>query len=66
VKIYEISYEVSQRKLILVQESTPYGTLKNALNKCKRLDDDDSVFLAKMMLNGHIDLLRQGVTWFGN
>lgn len=33
--------------------------------KCKRFDNDDAVFISKMILNGHIDLLRNGVTWFG-
>lgn len=52
--------------MVIVQEKCEYGTLRKALVKCSRLDDDDSVFISKMLLNGHIDLLRQGVNWFGN
>lgn len=65
IKIIEVGYEPTEAKLVLVQEFTPYGTLRKALSKCKRLDDDDSVYLSKMILNGHIDLLRSGVNWFG-
>ena len=52
--------------MVIIQEKCQYGTLKKALAKCKRLDDDDSIFISKMLLNGHIDLLRQGVNWFGD
>ena len=52
--------------MVIIQEKCQYGTLKKALGKCKRLDDDDSIFISKMLLNGHIDLLRQGVNWFGD
>lgn len=51
--------------MIIVQEHCAYGTLEKALAKCKRFDYDDSVYISKMILNGHIDLLRNGVTWFG-
>ena len=66
VKIIEFAYEVSESRMVIIQEFVGYGTLKNALAKCKRFDDDDSVFVAKMILNGHIDLLRAGITWFGD
>ena len=39
--------------------------MKDALNRCERLDDSDSVFIAKLILNGHIDLLRTDCNWFG-
>ena len=66
IRIYEFAYEVSERKMIIVQENCEYGALKKALAKCKRLDDDDSIFVGKILLNGHIDLLRQGINWFGD
>lgn len=52
--------------MVIVQENCPYGTLDRILAKCKRFDNDDSVFIAKLLLNGHIDLLRNGVVWYGN
>ena len=52
--------------MVIVQENCEYGTLKKALARCKRLDDDDSIFVGKILLNGHIDLLRQGINWFGD
>ena len=33
--------------------------------KCKKLDDFDAVFLAKVLLGIHVDLLRAGFSWFG-
>ena len=66
IKILEFAYEYSESRMVIVQEFVDYGTLKRALAKCKRLNDDDSVFLTKMILNGHIDMLRAGVTWFGD
>lgn len=52
--------------MVIVQENCQYGTLKKALTKCKRLEDEDSVAISKMLLNGHIDLLRMGINWFGD
>lgn len=66
IKIIEFAYEVGERRMVIVQEHVPYGTLKKALAKCRRLDDDDSVYISKMILNGHIDLLRSGISWFGD
>ena len=66
IKIIEFAYEISESRMVIIQEHVGYGTLKKALAKCKRFDDDDSVFISKMILNGHIDLLRGGVTWFGD
>lgn len=66
IRIYEYGYEPSEKRMVIVQEKCEYGTLKKALTKCKRLDDDDSIFMSKLILNGHIDCLRQGLNWFGN
>jgi hypothetical protein len=50
---------------LVVQEAVPYGTLAAALAKPKRLEDEDALLVAKQMLNGHIDLLRNGLYWSG-
>jgi hypothetical protein len=63
IKVYETTTENST--LIFVTEKVTYGSLKNALVKCERLDDADSLFLTKNLLNGHIDLLRSDCNWFG-
>lgn len=35
------------------------------MGKCRKLDDFDAVFLSKILLNIHVDLLRAGFNWFG-
>lgn len=35
------------------------------MSKCRKLDDFDAVFLSKILLNIHVDLLRAGFNWFG-
>lgn len=42
-----------------------YGTLKKALSGCEHLDENDSAFVARAMLNGHVDMLRADCNWFG-
>lgn len=49
-----------------VFEDAPYGTLANALIKCRRLEDSDALFVAKSIINGHIDVLRSGGKWSGS
>lgn len=34
--------------------------------RCERLDETDSIYFTKILLNGHIDLLRSDINWFGN
>jgi hypothetical protein len=53
-------------KAIAVFEDAPYGTLANAMTKCRRLEDSDAVFVAKSIINGHIDILRSGGKWAGS
>jgi hypothetical protein len=36
------------------------------MEKCKYIDETDAIFLSKQMLNGHVDLLRFDLNWFGN
>ena len=46
-------------------EHVGYGNLSNALAKSERLEESDAITLAKMLLNGYIDLLRLDCTWVG-
>jgi len=39
--------------------------LKKALSSCEHLDENDSVFVGRSLLNGHVDLLRADCNWFG-
>ncbi len=52
--------------LVFITERVSFGNLGQALIKCERLDDADSLFMSKMILNGHIDLLRSDCNWFGS
>lgn len=52
-------------KTVVICEDSPYGNLATALAKCRRLEDSDAVFMAKSIIDGHIDLMRDGVRWFG-
>jgi len=54
VKFNEIINDNESSQLLVVQEAALYGTLDNALKKCKRLDDDDCLTISKILLNGHI------------
>ena len=60
IKINELIHNNEKSELLIVQEAVSYGTLKNAFKKCNRLDDDDSITVSKHLLQGHIELLRQG------
>lgn len=56
IKVFELSIE--QSSILVVTEQVTFGTLKKALRTCEHLDENDSVFIARMMLNGHVDMLR--------
>ena len=64
IKVYESTSEYGA--MIFITERVSYGSLQNALAKCERLDDNDAIYVAKTILNGHIDLLRSDCNWFGN
>ncbi len=49
----------------MVTEPVMYGNFKKALAKCRYLDEPDAIFVAKQILNGHVDLLRADTNWFG-
>lgn len=63
IKIIEIFD--SSEVLFIATEQVTFSNLKNALSKCKKLDDSDAVFLSKVLLSTHVDLLRAGFNWFG-
>ncbi len=42
----------------MVTEEVVYGNFKEALEKCKYLEENDAIFMSKMLLTGHMDLLR--------
>lgn len=46
-------------------EQVTFSNLKFALAKCQKLDDSDAVFMSRVLLSAHVDLLRAGLTWFG-
>jgi hypothetical protein len=35
------------------------------LTVCEHLDENDSIFVARALLNGHVDMLRTDCNWFG-
>ncbi len=63
IKIYELFD--NEDGLFVTTEQVTYSNMKNALAKCKKLDDFDAVFLSKIILSTHADLLRAGLEWFG-
>jgi hypothetical protein len=63
IKIYEI-YE-TEGGVFLTTEQATYNNLRFALEKCKKLDDSDAIFMSKILLSSHVELLRVGVHWFG-
>ena len=65
VKIYEVIHEPETSQLLVIQEAVPYGNLADAIARPRRLEDEDALTLTKQFLNGHIDLLRNGVYWSG-
>ena len=63
IKIFEF-FENSQGVFITTEQVT-FSNLRFALEKCKKLDDFDAIFLSKVILNAHVDLMRAGLDWFG-
>ena len=63
IKVHECVADNST--LVFITERVTYGNLRDALQRCDRLDDADSIFISKLILNGHIDLLRSDCNWFG-
>jgi hypothetical protein len=51
--------------LFLATEPVTYSTLKKAMSKYKKLDDLEAIFISKVILNIHVDMLRAGLSWFG-
>lgn len=56
----------SSDKIVMVCEDISSGTLYSALNKCTRLEDNDAILIAKALLQGRIDLLRNDCDWRGS
>lgn len=48
----------SSDRIVAVCEDITCGTLYSALTKCSRLEDNDALLVAKTLLQGRIDLLR--------
>lgn len=63
IKVYEIFD--NPEGLFVATEPVLFSNMKEALRKCKKLDDFDAIFLSKVILGVHVDLLRAGVSWFG-
>lgn len=63
IKVFETVSDPTT--VLFITERVGFGNLGKALQKCERLDDTDSIFMAKMILNGHTDLLRSDCNWFG-
>jgi hypothetical protein len=63
IKIIELFETVDA--LFIATEMVTFSSLKNALARCRKLDDYDSLFLCKAILAVHVDLLRAGLSWFG-
>ena len=52
--------------LFIATEQVTFGSLRTAMAKCRKLDDFDAVFLSKVILSVHVELLRAGFSWFGS
>ena len=63
IKIFELSIE--QSSVLLITEQVTYGTLKKAMAVCEHLDENDSSFIGRALLNGHVEMLREDCNWFG-
>ena len=63
IKIFELSAE--QSSLLLITEAVDYCTLKQGLATCHHLDEQDALFVARNLLNGHVECLRMDLHWFG-
>jgi hypothetical protein len=60
-----IEFFESADALFIATEQVTFSHLKNALSRCRKLDDYDALFLSKAILGVHVDLLRAGFNWFG-
>ena len=49
----------------MATEPVTFSNMKYALQKCNKFDDFDAIFISKIILGVHVDLLRAGVNWFG-
>ena len=49
----------------MATERVAFADLKFALSSCRKLDDFDAVFMSKLILAAHLDMLRAGLSWFG-
>jgi len=63
IKVIEI-FE-GTNALFLTTEAVTYYTLKKAISKYKKLDDLEAIFISKVILSIHVDMLRAGLNWFG-
>lgn len=63
IRIYELFEDSAS--IVMVSEYASHGNLSNALSRCQRLDEPDAISIAKMLLNGYVDLLRLDCTWVG-
>ena len=63
IKVIEI-FE-GTNALFLTTEPVTYSTLKKAIAKYKKLDDLEAIFMSKVILSIHVDMLRAGLNWFG-
>lgn len=63
IKVIEI-FE-GANALFLTTEPATYSTLKKAVSKYRKLDDLEAIFISKLILGIHVDMLRAGLNWFG-
>ncbi len=63
IKVFEVVAD--QSAILFITEQVTFGSLKKALAGCEHLDENDSAFVARCLLNGHVDMLRADCNWFG-
>ncbi len=51
--------------IVVVTEQINYGSLATGLASCKKLDDNDALFLCKYLLTGYMEVVRTGIDWHG-
>ena len=49
----------------MITEQVNYGTVASGLANCKKLDENDALYIAKYLLTGYADVLRSGNEWNG-
>lgn len=49
----------------MITEQVNYGTVASGLANCKKLDENDALYIAKYLLTGYADILRSGNEWNG-